>query len=188
MNFREEINELAAVLVELEASVGGELERAVEALCGSLRAGGKVLIFGNGGSAAEAQHFAAELVNKYLKKRPAIRAISLTTDTSVLTSVGNDLAFDQVFSRQVEALADRGDVVLAISTSGTSPNILRAVETAKTMGLVTVGLTGLGGGALAGLVDHLLAVPSANTPRIQEAHLFLLHRLAWEIEICLGEG
>jgi D-sedoheptulose 7-phosphate isomerase len=188
MDFNEEISELAAVLAELESSVRMEFKRTVEAICSSLRAGRKILVFGNGGSAAEAQHFAAELVNKFLKKRPALRAVSLTTDTSILTSVGNDLAFDQVFSRQVEALADRGDVALALSTSGLSANILQAVRTAKKMELVTVGLTGLGGGALAGLVDHLLAVPSANTPRIQEAHLFLLHRLALEIENRLGEG
>jgi D-sedoheptulose 7-phosphate isomerase len=188
MNFNQEISELAAVLTELESSLGEEFERTVEAICHSLRGGRKVLVFGNGGSAAEAQHFAAELVNKFLKKRPAIRAVSLTTDTSILTSVGNDLSFEQVFSRQVEALADRGDVALALSTSGLSADILQAVRTAKKMGLVTVGLTGLGGGALAGLVDHLLAVPSANTPRIQEAHLFLLHRLALEIENRLGGG
>ncbi|MBM3296366.1 MAG: SIS domain-containing protein [Candidatus Aminicenantes bacterium] len=187
MDFREHIRELTEILSGLESSLRPAWDGAVEAVCRSLRSGGKILAFGNGGSAAEAQHFVAELVNKFLRKRPAIRAISLTTDTSILTSVGNDLSFDRVFSRQIEALASEGDVALALSTSGTSPNIVRAVETARAMGLVTVALTGLGGGALAGAVDHLLAVPSANTPRIQEAHLFLLHRLALEAERRLFE-
>ena len=114
--------------------------------------------------------------------------VSAGIQDSILTSVGNDLAFDQVFSRQVEALADREDVALALSTSGLSANILQAVRTAKKMGLVTIGLTGRNGGTLASLVDHLLAVPSDRTPRIQEAHLFLLHRLALEIENRLEEG
>ncbi len=187
MDFKENIRELTEILSGLEASLQPAWGEAVDAVCRSLRAGGKMLVFGNGGSAAEAQHFVAELVNKFLMKRPAIRAISLTTDTSILTSVGNDLAFDQIFSRQVEALAAKGDIALALSTSGTSPNILRAVEAARNMEVLTVALTGLGGGSLAGAVDYLLAVPSANTPRIQEAHLFLLHRLAWEVERRLFE-
>lgn len=182
MNFQDEARELTELLAELEAAVGPGLARVREDICRSLQSGGKVLIFGNGGSAAEAQHFAAELVNKFHTMRPAIRALALTTDTSVLTSVGNDLAFDQVFSRQVEAWGDRGDVALALSTSGLSPNVLAAVQTAKRLGLVTVGLTGRNGGPLAALVDHWLGVPSDRTPRIQEAHLFLLHRLAWEVE------
>ena len=182
MNFQDEARELAEILAELEGAVGPAFSRAREAVCRSLQAGGKVLVFGNGGSAAQAQHFAAELVNKFAAMRPAIRAVALTTDTSILTSVGNDLAFDQVFSRQVEALADRGDVALALSTSGVSANVLYAVQTAKRMGLTTVGFTGRNGGPLAGEVDHWLAVPSDRTPRIQEAHLFLLHRLALEVE------
>jgi len=185
MNFQDETRELTKVLAELEGAVGQALARTREAVCRSLQAGGKLLVFGNGGSAAQAQHFAAELVNKFQAMRPAIRALALTTDTSVLTSVGNDLAFDQVFSRQVEALGERGDVALALSTSGVSPNVLTAVQTAKRLGLVTVGFTGRKGGPLAGLVDHWLAVPSDQTPRVQEAHLFLLHRLALEVEACL---
>lgn len=182
MSFKDHVRELTVILSGLEDSLGPAWEAAVEAVCRCLKSGGKLLAFGNGGSAAEAQHFVAELVNKFLKKRPAIRAIALTTDTSILTSVGNDLSFEEVFSRQVEALGAPGDAALALSTSGTSPNIVRAVEAARSMGLVTVALTGLGGGALAGRTDHLIAVPSASTPRIQEAHLFLLHRLALEIE------
>lgn len=187
MDFKENVRELTEILSGLEASLQPAWGEAVEAVCRCLKSGGKILAFGNGGSAAEAQHFVAELVNKFLKKRPAIRAISLTTDTSILTSVGNDLAFDRIFSRQIEALGVAEDVALALSTSGTSPNIVKAVESARKMGLVTVAMTGLGGGALAGAVDHLLAVPSANTPRIQEAHLFLLHRLALEVERRLFE-
>jgi D-sedoheptulose 7-phosphate isomerase len=182
MDFQNEARELSDILAGLEEAVRPAFDRSREAICRALQAGGKVLVFGNGGSAAEAQHFAAELVNKFEKVRPAIRAIALTTDTSILTSVGNDFAFDQVFSRQVEALADRQDVALALSTSGLSANILQAVRTAKKIGLVTIGLTGRDGGTLASLVDHLLAVPSDRTPRIQEAHLFLLHRLALEVE------
>ncbi len=162
---------------------GSVLEAAGEAVALRLRAGGKVLIFGNGGSAAEAQHFAAELVNGLSRgDRPALPAIALTTDTSSLTAIGNDRGFAAVFSRQVEALGRPGDVALALTTSGASPNIIEALKAARAAGLVTVVLTGEQAGEAASLADFLLDVPSCTTPRIQEAHLFLLHFLAGKLE------
>ena len=152
----------------------------------SLRRGGKLLFFGNGGSAADSQHLAAEFVNRFLRQRGALAAVALTTDTSALTSISNDLGFDQVFARQVEALGRAGDVVVAISTSGGSPNVLRAVETARRLGCVTVALTGGSGGALAAAVDEAFVVPSAETPRIQETHITLGHALCALVEDLLA--
>jgi D-sedoheptulose 7-phosphate isomerase len=174
--------ELKDVLGRFFESRRVEFEAASEALAERLRAGGKVLVFGNGGSAAEAQHFAAELVNGMRRDRPAIPAVALTTDTSSLTAIGNDRGFDRVFSRQVEALGLPGDAAVALTTSGASRNVIEALKTARAKGLVTVGLTGDGGGDVARLVDHLLDVPSRSTARVQEAHLFLLHCLAEELE------
>jgi D-sedoheptulose 7-phosphate isomerase len=162
---------------------GPVLAAAAEALASRIRAGGKVLVFGNGGSAAEAQHFAAELINGLSRRdRPPLPAIALTADTSCLTAIGNDRGPAVVFSRQIEALGRRGDVALALTTSGTSPNVIAALETARAAGLVTVVLTGEKGGAAGPLADFLLDVPSCSTPRIQEAHLFLLHFLARRLE------
>jgi D-sedoheptulose 7-phosphate isomerase len=148
----------------------------------ALRAGSKILTFGNGGSAADAQHFAAELVGRYLKDRPAWCAIALTTDTSILTSVANDFGYDAVFRRQVEALGRRGDVAVGISTSGRSPSVVTALAKAREMGLITIGMTGRGGGALAGQVDYLIDVPSPATPRIQEVHGLVIHVLCAIVE------
>lgn len=159
------------------------LEAAAEAIASKLRAGGKVLIFGNGGSAAESQHFAAELVNGLSRRdRPALPAIALTTDTSCLTAIGNDRGFDDLFSRQIEALGGPGDVAVALTTSGRSPNIVKALRTARARRLLTVGLTGEEAGQIASLADYLLDVPSCSTPRIQEAHLFILHLIAQRLE------
>jgi len=182
MNQRALIRECGSLLEDFLSEQAEDLEKAVGACVQALRAGKKIVLFGNGGSAAEAQHFAAEMVNKFCVHRPPIRALALTTDTSILTSIGNDVKFDTVFSRQIEALADAGDAGLALSTSGRSPNVLRALRAAKKKKMVTIGLTGKGGGAMAGLCDILLAVPSVNTPRIQEIHLIALHILAEEIE------
>ncbi len=156
------------------------------AMLESLRQGGKVLLFGNGGSAADAQHIAAELVSRFLHDRKALPAIALTTDTSILTSVANDYAYDQVFARQIEALGKQGDVAVGISTSGNSPNVLKAVARAREMGLTTVGLTGRSGGALKDAVDWCLCVPSDSTPRIQEVHIAVAHVLCevLELELC----
>jgi D-sedoheptulose 7-phosphate isomerase len=148
----------------------------------ALRSGSKVLTFGNGGSAADAQHFAAELVGRYLKERAAWPAIALTTDTSILTAVANDFGYDAVFLRQVEALGRKGDVAVGISTSGRSPNVVTALARAREMGLVTIGMTGNGGGALAGHVDYLIDVPSPATPRIQEVHALVIHVLCAIVE------
>lgn len=182
MNYEKAAGRLGRLLDGFFKDNGRTLEDAAKACVRSLRAEGKILVFGNGGSAAEAQHFAAELVNRFLKTRPAQRAIALSTDTSVLTSVGNDSGFDWVFSRQVEALAERGDVALALSTSGNSPNVINALKEAKKKKCVTIAMTGKGGGKMARLPDYLLDVPSSETPRVQEVHLFLLHLLAEEIE------
>ena len=182
MNHRDIAREWERLLEEFFRARGSSLEAACAACAGALAAGRKILAFGNGGSAAEAQHFVAELVNKFSRPRPALRAITLSADTSVLTSIGNDADFASVFSRQIEALGDPGDVALALSTSGGSPNVLAGLLAARAKGMITVGLTGRGGGAMAGLCDHLLEVASSETPRIQEIHLFLLHHLAGEIE------
>jgi D-sedoheptulose 7-phosphate isomerase len=179
-------SEIAAVLEEFFRTKGGVVEAVVSATVKSLRSGGKILLFGNGGSAAEAQHFAAELVNRFLKERPALPAISLTTDTSTITSIGNDMSFDRIFSRQIEALGRKGDVAIALSTSGNSPNIIEGLKAAKKIGIVTIAMTGEGGGKLAvtpgAAPDYLIDVPSKSTPRIQEVHLIILHIMAEEIE------
>jgi len=182
--------EIAAVLEEFFRTKGGVVEAVVSAIVKSLRSGGKILLFGNGGSAAEAQHFAAELVNKFLKERPALPAISLTTDTSTITSIGNDMSFDRIFSRQIEALGRKGDIAIALSTSGISPNVIEGLRAAKTAGMVTIALTGEGGGKLAvtpgAEPDYLIDVPSKSIPRIQEVHLVVLHIIAEEIEKQVG--
>lgn len=160
--------------------------RAVEVLVRALRAGRKALLCGNGGSAADAQHFAAELVGRFYLDRAPLPAIALTTDTSLLTAVANDFGYDVVFSKQVEALGRKGDVLVAISTSGNSPNVLRAAEAARGRGLVVIALTGGSGGKLAPLADVLLNVPGRETtPRVQEAHLVAEHVICELVEAAL---
>lgn len=161
---------------------GQRFQETLDCMGECLRSGHKILVFGNGGSASQAQHFASELVNRFLRERPALAALALTTDTSALTSIANDADYEQVFSRQVEALGSPGDVALGLSTSGNSPNVLKALGKAKEMGLVTVALTGRAGGLLVDLADYLLDVPSDATPRIQEIHLLLLHLMAEDLE------
>ncbi len=136
---------------------------------------GKILIFGNGGSAADAQHLAAELVNRFKKERAPMPAIALTTDTSILTAIANDYDFSEVFSKQILALGKKGDIALGISTSGKSPNVIEALKVAKKLGLYTVGLSGGNGGLMRDFCDYLILVPSRETPRIQEGHLLFLH-------------
>ncbi len=147
-----------------------------------LQNSGKILLMGNGGSAADCQHIAAEIVGRYKRERKGLPAIALTTDSSILTSVGNDYGFNHVFSRQVEALCNEGDVVIGISTSGNSANVVAGIETARGAGAWTVGLTGTGGGRLAELCDVTLTMPSGDTPRIQEAHILIGHILCDLIE------
>src|ERR1700744_4362501 len=155
------------------------------AILAALRSGNKLLIVGNGGSAADAQHVAAEIVGRYKQDRPAWAAIALTTDTSALTSIGNDYGFEQVFARQVEGLGQRGDVLLALSTSGRSPNILAALRSAREHGLITIGFTGTKGAAMGVACDHFLVAPSDDTPVIQQIHLAVAHGICDAVEQAL---
>lgn len=158
------------------------LDTLAQLLVRTLQEGNKILLFGNGGSAADSQHIAAELVSKFRRDRRALPAIALTTDTSILTSISNDYSFESVFSRQIEALGQKGDVAIGISTSGNSPNVLEGVRAAKTKGMVTVGFTGEDGGRLRDCVDICFCAPSQSTPRIQEVHITVAHILCELIE------
>jgi D-sedoheptulose 7-phosphate isomerase len=154
----------------------------------SISSGHKLLFCGNGGSAGDAQHLAAELVGRLVRNRRALPGLALSTDSSALTCIGNDFGFDEVFARQVEGLGQAGDVLFAISTSGRSRNVTRAVQVAREQGMATVGLLGRDGGELAGLVDIPIVVPAQDTARIQEAHIFIGHVICAEIERGLGLG
>ncbi len=158
------------------------IARVSEVLIESLRSGKKVLLFGNGGSAADAQHIAAEFVGRFAFDRPALPALALSVNTSCVTAIGNDYGFDLVFSRQIEALGKRGDVAIGISTSGNSANVLRALSVAKGMGLHTVALTGDGGGRLKDAADLCIRAPSTETPRIQECHILIGHVISQLVE------
>jgi D-sedoheptulose 7-phosphate isomerase len=160
---------------EFFASGAEQVGAVAGAFIESLRAGRTLFFFGNGGSAADAQHLAAEFVNRFARDRPGLPAIALTTDASVLTSIGNDFSFDRVFARQIEALGRAGDVAVGISTSGRSPNVLAGLRAARERGLTTVGFTGGDGGTMRGLCDRLVLVPSRMTPRIQEVHILVGH-------------
>ncbi len=161
--------------------------RLAGVLAACLTQGDKILLCGNGGSAADAQHLAAEFVNRFLLDRRPLPAVALTTDTSILTAVGNDFGFEQVFAKQVRALGRPGDVLLALSTSGNSPNILAALDAAKETGMTRIGLAGAGGGAMADRCDHLLAVPSTFTPVVQEVHIVVGHLLCLLTDFFLFE-
>ena len=179
-----------SVQLKLEASrlLAAPIARAAELLARTLKAGGKVLACGNGGSAADAQHFAAELINRFEMERAPLAAIALTTDTSTLTSIANDYAYEQVFSKQVRGIGRRGDVLLAISTSGNSRNVLDAMQAAHELGVRVVALTGAGGGKMGALVssdDVHICVPHKRTARIQEVHLLVLHCLCDGIDFQL---
>jgi D-sedoheptulose 7-phosphate isomerase len=169
-----------AVKQEAEKVLPESVAQAVVAMVDCLRSGGKVMACGNGGSAADAQHFAAELIGRFERERQELAAIALTTDTSILTAVGNDYSYEEVFSKQVRGLGKKGDILLGISTSGNSKNVVKAIEAAKKIGINIIALTGNGGGKIASLLDvndiHL-CVPSNRTARIQETHLVLLHGL-----------
>ena len=158
-----------------DATLQKATDAAATACIASLRRGGKILLAGNGGSAADAQHMAGEYVSRFMYDRPGLAAIALTTDTSILTAIGNDYGYEKLFSRQIQALGRAGDVFVGYSTSGTSPNILRGFETARATGLTCIGFTGNRGGPLHDLCDIVLAVPSADTPKIQEGHFVLGH-------------
>jgi D-sedoheptulose 7-phosphate isomerase len=183
---REEVTRSFAESAELHRRLAdtcaGPVVEAADIIQRSLRRGGKVLLFGNGGSASDAQHVAAELVGRFARERAPLPAIALTTDTSALTAIANDYGFEEVFARQVRALGRPGDVAVAISTSGNSPNVLRGAEAAREMGMTVVALTGAGGGALAAASDLCVNVPSDDTPRIQECHLTVEHVLCEAVE------
>ena len=184
--FKAEFAEHSDVARRTEAELSGAFAGLVGACVKSIRGGGKLMFFGNGGSAADAQHLATELTVRYKADRAAIAAIALTTDTSALTAAGNDLGFKQIFARQIEALGRAGDVAIAISTSGKSPNVIAALRQAKAMKITTAALGGKSGGEMAGCAEHVLVVPSDTTARIQEMHIVLGQVLCGALEIELG--
>jgi D-sedoheptulose 7-phosphate isomerase len=186
IGFEENIRVLAEESIEAKRRFfdesAADVARAAQMIIEKMRAGGKLLIFGNGGSAADAQHIAAELAFKMGRDRAALPALALTTDTSLLTAISNDRSFDFVFARQIQALGRRGDIALAISTSGNSTNVIEAVKEAHAMEIATIGLLGAGGGEAAKLVDMALVVPHRNTQRIQEVHIATGHIICQLIE------
>jgi len=186
-HFRDSANLKLAALDALQSPIA----RAIELMADALKSGGKVLSCGNGGSAGDAQHFSAELLGRFERERPPLAAVALSTDTSTLTAIANDYSYEQVFEKQVRALGRRGDVLLAISTSGGSPNVLAAVKAARELGMAVVALTGRSGGktlALLGPGDAHVCVPHERTARIQEVHLLVLHCLCDGIDYRLYGG
>lgn len=182
-----------ALFQRIEQELAAPITRLAERLIDTLKIGNKLLIMGNGGSAADAQHFAGEIVSRFRMERPGLPAIALSTDTSIITAIGNDYGFERIFSRQVEALAAPGDAVIGISTSGNSPNVLKALEVARAAGCSTIGLLGKDGGSIKALCDIALIIPSNDTPRVQEGHITVIHILCDLIEQGLfgafaGEG
>jgi D-sedoheptulose 7-phosphate isomerase len=182
-----EWDRIAEVYLEVADQIFRDLKPAVERLADMvadrLRQGGKIMLCGNGGSAADAQHFAGEMVNRFLKDRAPLAAVALSTDTSIMTSIANDYTYDQVFEKQVQALGRAGDVLVGISTSGNAANVCRAVQTAREKAILTIALTGGNGGRLAGLVDEVVSVSCTDsTPRIQEGHQLIIHALCGRIE------
>lgn len=184
--FKAEFDAHQSVVDATRTALAAPLAALVAACAEAIRGGGKIVFFGNGGSAADAQHLATELVVRYRQDRPPIAAIALTTDTSALTAIGNDFSFDDLFSRQVEALCRPGDVAIGISTSGNSENVLRGLRAARDAGAVAAGLGGRDGGKMVGLADPLLIVPTEDTARIQEMHITLGHILCAALESELG--
>jgi D-sedoheptulose 7-phosphate isomerase len=170
------------VMTALERELAPAIESVAQLLVASFREGKKLLVMGNGGSAADAQHLAGELVGRFLKDRPGLSAIALTTDPSIVTAIGNDLGFDVLFRRQVEAHGRPGDVAVGITTSGRSRNVIAALALAREKGMTTIALTGNGGGDLVGAVDFLIDVPLRSTPRIQEVHAMVVHLLCEIVE------
>ena len=174
---REALRETAALMKAMADDMADDIVAAADIITGSLRAGGTLLCCGNGGSAADSQHIAAELGGKFYRIRPGLPAVALTVNSSMLTAIGNDFGYDEVFSRQLEAIGRRGDVLLAISTSGSSKNVVEAARLARERGLKVIGLTGRAGGKLKPLSDVWLGVPSDDTPRVQEGHIAIGHLL-----------
>ena len=169
------LKEGSELRLKMAETMSAEIVSAATAIAETFKAGRKLLLFGNGGSAADSQHIAAEFVNRFVIERPPLPAIALTTDTSVITSIGNDYDFADIFSKQIRAIGQRGDIAWGMSTSGTSANVVKGLEAAKKIGMVTVGLTGRDGGDIARIADHVLIVSSTSTPRIQEVHITVGH-------------
>lgn len=184
--FNHGLDEHLKVAAETREATADAFSNLMEMAVNSIRSGGKIMFFGNGGSAADAQHLATELSIQYMKARAPIAAIALTTDTSALTAAANDLGYDQVFARQLQAVGKSGDIAIGFSTSGRSPNVLNALGLARDMGVGTVGFTGHSGGDMDGVCDVLLKVPAESTARIQEMHILLGHMLCGALEIELG--
>ncbi len=188
---RDQFDDSVATKQKAAAAMAAPIAAAIQVMATSLKAGGKIMACGNGGSAADSQHFAAELLNRFERERAPLAAIALTTDTSTLTSIANDYHYDQVFAKQVQGLGRKGDVLLAISTSGNSPNVLAAMTAARERGVRVVALTGKGGGRMAAALaaDEIhLCVPASRTARIQEVHLLTLHCLCDGIDaLMLGD-
>ena len=184
--FTDTFQEHTALLPAVESACGAALDALAERCVAALNQGSKILFFGNGGSAADAQHLATELSIRFVSNRRALAGLALTTDSSALTACGNDLGFDAIFSRQIEALGRAGDVAIGFSTSGNSPNIVLALQTARQMGLTAAAFTGRTGGKLKEIADPILLIPSNTTARIQEMHELLGHILCAEIEDRLG--
>ncbi len=174
------------VLFQQLNGLDASISQAIDACVQSLQKGGKLMLCGNGGSAADSQHLAAEFTGRFIKDRPPIAAVALSTDTSALTCIGNDYSFNDIFSRQVQALGKAGDCLIAISTSGNSGNVLAAVAAAKSLGISTIGLLGRDGGKLKAQCDIAIVVPSQVTARIQEAHILIGHSLCGAVELKLG--
>ena len=185
---REHAEEGAKLRLSFFAESAPVVDAAALAMARSLAAGGKILVCGNGGSAADAQHMTGELLGRFLMERPSLPAVALTVDTSTLTAVGNDYGYDDVFSRQVQGLGRPGDVLVGISTSGNSENVVRAINAARAAGMQVIGFTGKGGGRMVGLCDHLINVPSSHTPHIQEIHEAVMHLLCQLIDHYLFEN
>jgi D-sedoheptulose 7-phosphate isomerase len=184
--FEHELDDHKTTLSATRERLGPSFAEMLEIWTSAIGAGGKILFFGNGGSAADAQHLAAELVVRFIDDRRPIPAIALTTDTSALTAGGNDLGFEHIFARQIEALGRKGDVAVGLSTSGNSANVLKALETARDMELHACGLAGRDGGGMRNLAAPLLIVPATSTRRIQEMHITLGHMLCGGLELALG--
>jgi D-sedoheptulose 7-phosphate isomerase len=184
--FREEFDDHLAAVQKARTALAEPFAKLLAACVAAIRGGNKIMLFGNGGSAADAQHIATELTVRYIKDRAPIAAIALTTDTSALTAAGNDMGFDAIFARQVAALGKPGDVVIGITTSGTSPNVVSALKTARAMGMVTASFTGRDGGLMPSLADIAVVVPADSTRRIQEVHILIGHLLCGGLEIELG--
>lgn len=165
-----------------DINIQKSIKESSDTCCKAIRNGNKILFIGNGGSAADAQHLAGELVNRFGFERPGLSAIALTTDTSIITSISNDYGFEKLFSRQIQAIGIKGDVLLALSTSGNSPNILEGINEAHNRGIITIGLTGLPGGKMSEQCDICIKVPSNDTPRIQEAHILIGHIICSMVE------